>query len=88
MKPKVQKEINRVLYTLSFTNLGTGSSDDPDSIGYDLALLASCNHSIMTWGSFSMWGTFLAGGKYYSEYGVIIPEHLQEPEKKKKGKKN
>ena len=49
--------------------------------------MASCNHSIMTWGSFSMWGTFLAGGEYYSQYGVIVPKELQEPDKKKKKKK-
>lgn len=29
----------------------------------DLALLASCNHSIITYGNFGFWGAYLAGGE-------------------------
>ncbi|XP_059085006.1 galactoside 2-alpha-L-fucosyltransferase SEC1-like isoform X4 [Tigriopus californicus] len=64
--------------------LGKGDTNSPDAIGYDLALLASCNHTIITWGSFSMWASILSGGEYYSEYGVIVPGDLQYPEKKRK----
>ena len=28
----------------------------------DLALLAACNHTITSYGSFSFWASFLAGG--------------------------
>jgi hypothetical protein len=30
--------------------------------GIDLALLSQANHSIMSYGTFGMWGAFLAGG--------------------------
>ena len=40
---------------------------DPDLAGYDLCLLASCNHSIHTYGTFGAWGSLLAGGD------VIVP---------------
>ena len=32
------------------------------SAGYDLSLLASCNHTIQSHGSSSFWAGFLAGG--------------------------
>jgi hypothetical protein len=51
-----------------------------------LAVLASCNHTIITWGSFSMWAALLSGGEYYSQYGPIVPLQIQQPEKKKKTK--
>jgi type III secretory pathway component EscU len=31
-------------------------------VGIDLALLVQANHSIMTYGTFGMWGALLAGG--------------------------
>ena len=31
-------------------------------IGLDLALLAACNHTIATYGTFGLWGALLAGG--------------------------
>jgi hypothetical protein len=31
-------------------------------LGIDLALMSQANHSIMTYGTFSMWGALLAGG--------------------------
>ena len=32
-------------------------------IGEDLALLAACNHSIISYGTFGMWAAILAGGE-------------------------
>jgi len=52
---------------------GCGDADNPDCIGKDLALLASCNHTIVTHGSFSHWAAFMAGGEIYTEYGSIVP---------------
>ena len=37
--------------------------------GNDLALLASVNHSIVSYGTFSMWGALLAGGETISAKG-------------------
>ena len=34
-----------------------------DDIGDDLALLAACNHTILSYGTFGQWAAFLAGGK-------------------------
>ena len=47
-----------------------------DDAAYDFALLVSCNHTIVTRGTYSMWIALLAGGEYYSEYGPIVPSHL------------
>lgn len=46
-----------------------GESNSKNAI-YDLALLAHCNHSIITMGSFGFWGAYLAGGDtiYYTNY--------------------
>jgi hypothetical protein len=33
------------------------------SSGIDLALLSQANHSIMTYGTFGLWGGLLAGGQ-------------------------
>ena len=52
--------------------------------GEDMAVLASCSHTVITWGTFSMWAAVLAGGEYYGPYGPIVPAHLQHPKKKKK----
>ena len=34
-----------------------------DDIGDDLALLAACNHTILSYGTFGMWAALLAGGR-------------------------
>lgn len=34
-----------------------------DDIGDDLALLAACNHTILSYGTFGQWGALLAGGR-------------------------
>ena len=49
---------------------------DPDAAAYDLALMVNCNHTIITRGTYTMWAAMLAGGEYYSEYGVIMPPDL------------
>ena len=49
---------------------------DPDAAAYDLALMVNCNHTIISRGTFSMWMALLSGGEYYTEYGAIIPSHL------------
>jgi len=40
------------------------------SAGQDLALLASCNHTVMTTGTYSWWAAWLANGitVYYANY--------------------
>ncbi len=40
-----------------------GDSHDRHSIGADLALLAQCNHTVLSYGTYSFWAGFLAGGK-------------------------
>ena len=37
----------------------------------DLAILASCNHALIGYGTFGVWGGFLAGGE------VVVPESLK-----------
>ena len=38
------------------------------------ALLATCNHTILTHGTFGHWASYLNGGEFYSEYGAIVPD--------------
>ena len=42
--------------------LGDGRVDDAGAVGRDLALLAACNHTVLSYGTFSFWAGFLAGG--------------------------
>jgi hypothetical protein len=47
--------------------------------GIDLALLSQANHSIMTLGTFGMWGALLAGGHCLmplSHKGCIVNKHI------------
>jgi hypothetical protein len=60
MKPTYHKNKN-----------GNLMDDDVDKAVYDLALLTSCNHTIISRGTYSMWVALLAGGEYYTEYGSI-----------------
>ena len=50
---------------------------EASSVGHDLAIMARCNHSIISHGTFSYWAGFLAGG------AVITPHHF--PQYRKKG---
>ena len=45
---------------------GSGDSYSEDSIGVDLALLASANATVQGQGTFSMFGTILAGGECFN----------------------
>lgn len=45
-------------------------------VGKDLALLAACDHTILSQGLFGTWGGFLAGGDVYSTYGVMVRDVL------------
>ena len=70
---------------------GSGDNSDDESIGYDLALLAGSNHTIITRGTFGMWAAVLCGGEYYGPYGPIVPGKLileRQEKKKKKKRKN
>ena len=44
----------------------------PFSIGHDLAVMSLCNHTILTYGTFSHWMGFLAGGSR------VLPMHFPE----------
>lgn len=45
-------------------------TEEPPEPAYDLALLASCHHSIITYGTFGFWAAYLAGGHtvYYADF--------------------
>ena len=67
-----------------FTDTGNKTTDE--AIGYDLALLARSDHTIITRGTFGMWAAILCGGEYYGPYGPIVPVHILD-ERQTKGKK-
>ena len=50
--------------------------DHLDPVGRDLALLAACNHTIVSQGMFGPWGAFLAGGDMFTKYGVLVQHVL------------
>ena len=54
--------------------VGCGNGNKTDCVGRDLAVLSSCNHTILTHGSFGHWAAYLAGGELYTEYGAIVPD--------------
>ena len=68
--------------------VGSGDTADDESIGYDLSLLARSNHTIVTRGTFSMWGAVLCGGEYYGPYGPIVPGKLLIERQKDKNKRS
>ena len=47
---------------------------DAQMPGFDLCLLASCDHSIHTYGTFGMWGSLLAGGDVIATTGTTGKE--------------
>ena len=79
------------LFDLNFFRfiLGLGN-EEIDSIGYDLALMASSDATIISRGSFSSWCAILAGGEYYGEYGPIVTLNnlVDQQNKSKKSEKN
>ncbi len=60
--------------------VGGGDPDSDVDVGADLAVMASANATILTRGTFSMWGAVLCGGEYYTEYGMMVPDHILHPE--------
>ena len=63
---------------LSFflVNVGCGNGADWSCVGRDLAILAACNHTIQTRGSFGQWAAYLSGGDSYTEYGPMMSRKL------------
>ena len=43
------------LFATLHASPSTGDPSDPGSVGADLALLAACNHTILSYGTFSFW---------------------------------
>nr|XP_014432272.1 galactoside 2-alpha-L-fucosyltransferase 2-like [Pelodiscus sinensis] len=50
---------------------GDGKESSP---GRDFALLAHCNHTIMTIGTFGIWAAYLAGGETIYSVNYILPD--------------
>ncbi|XP_055945819.1 galactoside alpha-(1,2)-fucosyltransferase 2-like [Argiope bruennichi] len=50
--------------------LGVYVSEEGPSPAHDMAILAHCNHTIMTYGTFGFWGAYLAGGEtvYFDKF--------------------
>ena len=56
-----------------------------DLVGFDLCVLASSHHTIITYGTFGLWGSLLAGGDVVAakgrnnitltEVGQVLPHH-------------
>ncbi len=56
--------------------LGCGENSKTDCVGKDFALLANCNHTIVSHGTFGHWASYIAGGEIYTEYGSILPDAM------------
>ena len=84
-----QPIFTKVKFWHYFDVIGIGN-EEIDAIGYDMALMASCDHTIISRGSFSSWCAILAGGEYYGEYGPIVPVHniIDQQDKKFETHKN
>ena len=52
--------------------------DDMTKAAYDFILMASCNHTVISRGTYSMWIGLLSPGEIYTEYGAVIPSSIQE----------
>ena len=61
---------------LYFVGLGGGSFEENDA--FDFALLCHCNHTIITRGAFSLWVAQWTGGEYYTEYGSLVPNEVND----------
>ncbi|GFU12417.1 galactoside alpha-(1,2)-fucosyltransferase 1, partial [Nephila pilipes] len=50
--------------------LGVHVTQEASSPIHDLAVLAHCNHTVMTYGTFGFWGAYLAGGEvvYFDKF--------------------
>jgi len=67
-------EILREEKNLFFEGCGNGA--DWSCVGRDLAILAACNHTIQTRGSFGQWAAYLSGGDSYTEYGPMMSQAI------------
>ena len=52
--------------------------DDMSKAVYDFVLVTSCNHTVISRGTYSMWIGLLSSGEIYTEYGAVIPPSMQE----------
>ena len=80
-KKKLKSQNDDIYFSDSnptFTNDSEGYVRDTDvnKAVYDFVLLTSCEHSIVSRGSFTLWVAIINGGEYYNEYGPVIPNHL------------
>ena len=77
MVAQVKKNLGSI-HGVVVAGVGGGDSLPPglDPVGVDLALLRSCNHTIMSQGQFGLWASFLAEGDVYSQYGPLIRSTL------------
>ena len=71
-----RRKLSKVPHSKNLFFIGFGDFDEVECIGKDMALLANCNHTITTHGSFGHWAAYLAGGEVYTEYGTIIPDAM------------
>ena len=46
-----------------------------DTVAYDMATMARCNHTIYDYGTYGFWCAFLAGGRTIHAHGYC-PKHL------------
>ena len=81
-KKKIDTSQNDVYFsnmnpTFHNTKEGIFMDDDLSKAAYDLALLSSCNHTVVSRGTYSMWIAMICPGEYYTEYGAIVPPDLQ-----------
>ena len=60
--------------------VGSGVGDDDFHVAADLAIMAAANKTIITRGTYSMFGSILSGGEYYTEYGLMVPNHVMYPD--------
>jgi len=49
--------------------------DDLSKSAFDFALIVSCNHTITSRGTYSMWLALLTPGEYMTEFGAIVTQH-------------
>ena len=56
---------------------GSEGGSEEERVGQDLAVMANCHHTIVSNGMFGMWGSHLAGGETYTEYGVMAGEVMR-----------
>lgn len=56
----------------------TAADRETFNVGADLALLAACNHSIVTYGTFGLWGALLSGGTTIMSTQAVVLRDLVE----------